>query len=437
MEKLIIKGGNELSGGVNIQYSKNIAMKIILIPLIKEGVYTFKNIPKITSITNLIQLLELFNCKVAWTEENNLKVDSTKLKHDVTIPDEIFSHTSGAILAVQIISSRFGKCTFEKRDFSNIGGDNIGSRQLQITFDQVKNYGMDVEIKKNLITFIQKDRSGFNYTIPDSSYGISVGALFCALFKDTESKLENITQHTDFPIIIDILKSLGVEIDKKENDSTLYVNPINKIDTQRTIVDVADLHDFATLLSAGLCTESEITIKNFNYFAMAGELLEDYLNRLNVKYKIKNSDFILERNLIKELKPIDIVASMYPSFITEWQVLFSPLFARLPGRSSVVELWFNNRLSHWEELKKMGAIFNYLPNRQNRENKPFALQINGVENLKGSKVIANDLRCGGALVVAGLSAEGVTEITGVEHILRGYENLPERLNSLGADISIC
>jgi UDP-N-acetylglucosamine 1-carboxyvinyltransferase len=167
---------------------------------------------------------------------------------------------------------------------------------------------------------------------------------------------------------------------------------------------------------------------------MSGELVGDYLNRLGVTYKIDGDTFKLFQNNLSSLKPIDIIASSAPSFITEWQVLISPLLTQIKGFSSVAEMWYTDRLGHWEELKKMGANYTYLPNRQNRENKPFVVRIDGGTKLKGSQVEAKDLRSGAALIIAGLIAEGETEITGVEHIDRGYERLVERLSNVGAKL---
>lgn len=435
MSSLIINGPAKLKGNIKVQGAKNSAMKHVFIPLITEDKFTLENIPRIGSIEKHLELMRYFGADISWNGNNTIDIDTTNVNAKKQIPKEFIYYTSGGCLVIPIIASKYGSCTIEidpqRKDY---GGDQIGSRVLKDILKTLEKCGIKHKQKsESQITFSLGSKNPFNFNVPVNSFSASVIALFCALFKNGKSTIINFTKVQEFDDILNFLKRAGASI--KQDQNKLFVSGPAKL-TGTTYKNMGDPHDLVTWISAGLATNSEITIEGIEYKKMKLEVLEKVLDQMNAKIDLHSTKDLLKPQLNK-LKPIKIYSGSYPMFTTEWQVLLSPLFTQIKGESRVVETLFANRMQHWSELAKMGVNFDFYkdPKYHEVQGNPRAVKINGPQRLYGANVNARDVRTGATLIIAAMIAKGTTTINDAEHIDRGYGDIKSRLEKLGVKVS--
>jgi UDP-N-acetylglucosamine 1-carboxyvinyltransferase len=435
MRHIVIEGPCRLSGTVCVQGAKNSAMKHVLSPLLTSGKFLLKNIPNIGSTKKLLDIVQIQGATVTWIDAHTVSVDTADVIQSHPIPADLFYYTSGAIHAIPQLVSRFGNCIIEtEAGRTDTGGDQIGSRKLSLIIESFKRCGIGMRETGEYIEFYLESDTPFDYEVPVQSFSASVNSVLCALFKKGTSTIRKYTGEAEFYDILNFWKQMGADI--KITPEALYVTggkQLNGIEYS----NMFDRQDFATWVSIALSTGSEITIGNVDYSAMRLESMEPTLLALGVQADLHSSVCKLNYKPA-DLNPVQIKAGMYPMFQTEWQVLFSPLFAQLRGTSRISEYVFTNRMRHWEELAKMGATYEFIPDPECPEENgnPRAVTVHGPVKLHAATVTAADLRSGACLVTAGLAAKGTTIITNIEHIERGYEDFVERLVSLGARIKI-
>ncbi|MCA9392056.1 hypothetical protein KC614_02525 [candidate division WWE3 bacterium] len=432
----VVHGGRKLSGKVSLQGSKNCAMKLVFVPLLAPGVYNFTNLPKITSISNLVKIGEILGYKVEWhDDQHSVTIDSTNINPEAKIDSYLFYHTSGGVYLNTFLTGRYGKYTQPNNERGDAGGDRIGRSQVH-RVDPFFN-DMHVEVSENDESILYQTMDDKGFTIDGKhGMGLTIGGIICALFRTTDSVIQNASEVMEVDEFIRIVQLMGANI-KREEDR-IVVNPspnLQAIDCDNP----NDQHEFVTLVSAALVTESAITIENVDAEILKLDIFFNLLVEMNVNfsYKSETRKFVLDENKIVDLKPVNIVAGQYPDFITEWQVLISPLLALIDGDSTVVEKYYPDRMRHWEDLAKFGAKYEYYQDERAPEvdGKPRAVKVHGGVKLHAAEVEAKDLRSSAACVIAALAADGESKIEDPEnHLRRGYEDLPGKLNALGADI---
>lgn len=435
MTTYTIHGPSKLSGTVHVQGAKNSAMKHVFMPFLAKGKFRFDNIPKITSVENLLQINSLFSVKSSW-HDNCLDIDSSNLTLKSEIPAKLFYHTSGAVQLIPVLTNLSGECIIEGNNRDDPGGDQIG-RTMDNYHSLLNKIGITFEHKNNRCIYHLSDTKNFDVTVNNQSYGESVMMLLAALGRLGSSRIRNITQSTNFYDTINILQKMGANLSFEKEDLVVQgQSPLLSVDYQ----NMGDQHDLASWVAIALTTESEISIEGVDYQQMQLQPLETFLHQIDAKnIDLHSSTIKIPQILRKDLLPTKILAADYPNFITEWQVLFSPLLAQINGESQVVEGWYVDRMRHWLQLQKMGASYEFFshPDYPEKDGLPRAVKINGKEYLYGAEVEGHDLRTTAALIIAGLSANGKTVVLDQEdNLKRGYENLPQKLISLGANIYI-
>lgn len=400
--------------------------------LLVNDKFSLENIPDIGSNRKLLELVMLQGASATW-EGNTVNIDTTKVDKPQIIPAELFYYTSGAIFLIPILAHRFGTCILETLDTrDDTGGCQIGSREFSIITNTLKELGINHTRENNQYHFFVDSLAPFEYTVPVRSFSASVNSVIAALFKKGTSKISKITGEADFDDTIRMLMKMGAKI-KQEGD-ILFISGQQGLHGVQ-FFNMFDRHDFITFLSSALTTNSEITICNIDHEIMKLDALDEVISQMGIQLEYSaNSCYVPSQ--LSTLKPVNIVAGLYPNFITEWQVLFSPLLTQIKGDSKVVETVFANRMRHWEELGKMRARYEFYTDSLYPEagNNPRAVRVTGPVELREASVKANDVRAGAALIIAGLAARGKTVVSNTEQIHRGYEHLVERLQLLGADI---
>lgn len=430
-----IRGGKQLSGEIKVAGAKNISTKLLALSII-GGEFEFNNIPDITSLDSLVEIIKILGAKVRWDKTSRkIQIDSRDIQNNL-IDAETYFHSSSAYMFLPIIISRFGKFRLYKdKTRTDTGGDAIGTRKFEQTFDNLSKVGIKTTEGPDYYDCYLDSAEPIVIEDAKSSQGISTFMLYAAMMKNGESKISNYSKDLEFLEILKFVSRTTSNIEYDEN--TIRVKgPINIAKASFDVI--ADRNDFATLVSAVVITRSKVTISNVNVDQLQVETLLKVLDELGVKHKITEDKFIIEDYGIA--KPVEIVAGLYPEFFTDWQPLIAPVLALTKGTSSIIETWYTDRLKYWNELGKLGASFEFYKDDRidfYENDNPRAVKIEGVDKFVGTDVDALDVRAGAAVVIAGLVAEGETRVHNhAEHIDRGYENLVGRLADIGADIEV-
>ena len=435
INKYTVFGSAKLAGRVQVQGAKNSAMKHVIIPLLTNGKFILRNIPEISSTKKIAEILRLQGAEVKWPTGNVVEIDTSKVEKPVEIMSDLFYHTSGGILLIPILVNRFGYCEIKGPRRTDTGGDKIGRSMVRVN-ERLKEMGIKHCVKNESVYYSLERKSPIKYKVPKKSFGVSVLATFTALMRRGKSEIVGPCSVAEFEDVINILQKMGARIKYMSDRLIVWGGKHLK---GVVYENMHDRHDFITFLSAGLCTESEIEIENVDYQSMKLDCLEDFLYQAGIKVQFnkKTNRCFLRKNKLRGLKPVKIVAKEYPDFVTEWQVIMSPLLGLISGVSEVVEGYFTNRMRQWEELTKFGAKYRFIkhPDYPEEGGNPRCVRIFGGVRYKGAKVEAKNVRAGAAMLIAGLAGEGKTVIVDEGgNIDRGYENLDGRLRSLGANI---
>lgn len=425
-----ISGGKKLQGSVQIQGSKNSAMKHLIVPLLTCDQFFISNVPNITSCTNLLEIVKLAGGKVDWLDKHSVAIDTRKLGNKIAVDETTFFHTSAGWLTIPLLLAAGGECVIENMaNRSDTGGDQIGRK---LDFSWYGEVGIGVEKLDNDLRFFTSSTQAFSRDVK-SMFGPTVFSLFCALQRDGQSRIQNANNWPEFYDTLGMLSQMGAEVAWQGKD--LMVNGQTKLHGC-SWENMNDRHDVVTWISLAASTESELTIVGVQDRMELGPLWE-FLSKVGLDYKIIDETLTISAKSVNNLRSVSQECSYKTGFTSEWQVLFSPLLAQIPGESAFIDKLNYDRMWHWQELEKMGAKFEFFTplGLEIREGKARAVKITGENKLIGTKVEGLDLRSTAALLIAGLSANGQTEVIDAENNLeRGYENFIERTEMLGADI---
>ncbi len=428
-----ISGPLNLKGKVKIQGAKNSAMRLLIFPHISNGIYEFENIPDISSTRNIGYISELLGAKNIWHGDGKVTCDTTGVNQDsifrAHITAEDFYHTSGGIYFGPLIASRWGDFLVEKsKTRVDTGGDALGNRDMSAVASTLSTCGIGLAFLENKLVFDLRSTEPIEIDARNS-FGISTNALLAALFKRGKSTIENFVQNPEFMDCLEFLTKAGADIQKE--DKILFINGPTNIKSINFRC-MSDKNDFVTWIFAAIATRSEITFTNVNLKNIHIEPLMEVLDQWKVKL------IQLDQNEVKidlsklNLTPVNIVAGNYPLFHSDWQPLIAPVLTQIPGESTIKDTLFTNRLEYWKQLGMMGAKFEYFsdPDLPIRDGNPRAVKVFGGTQLKGGQLLATDVRVGAGFTIAGLVANGKTELRGIEHIERGYEDFENRLKVL-------
>lgn len=420
MEKLIIEGGVRLKGSVRISGSKNAALPLIIASLLVDEKVIFYNVPRLKDIETTISIIEFLGKKTTWYDKSTLIIETYKSPHTeddfVVAPYELIKKMRASFLVSGVLLARY-----KKVKAALPGGCAIGVRPVDIhikAFEKlgVKNYvegGYEVFIREKLNPAVIK----FRYP----SVGATENVLMLASAIPQQTIIINAAREPEVCDLAEFLKKLGVKI---EGVGTKIIRikgtkKFNPGPIEHRIIP--DRIETGTYMIASGITNGEI------------ELFDTQPNHLEyVIKKLKRTGLLIETEADKirvrskgVIKPQNIITKPYPYFPTDLQAQFMALMCLAKGVSVIKETVFENRFLHVAELNRMGANI-VIDGRK--------AIVYGVEKLTGAEVMVSDLRAGAALVLAGLVAEGITKVSHIYHLDRGYEDLVGKLSNLGAKI---
>lgn len=414
MKKLVINGEQTLIGTVNISGAKNSAVALIPASIMSDGIVELENIPNISDIEALDEILEYLNVKVT-RKDSYMKIDPTKLENK-EIPELISKKLRASYYFMSALLAKY-----KKVEMYFPGGCNIGSRPIDQTLKSFKLLGAKVIEENNKYTITAERLIGNDIYLDMPSVGATINAMLVATKADGLTRIYNAAKEPEIVSVATFLNQMGAKINGA-GTSQIEIVGVNELNGCFTEV-IPDRIEAGTYLIAGALVGSNLTINN-----VIPNHLESLINKLldmGVPLKI-NKDSITV-SAISNLKSAKIKTLGYPGFPTDLQQIMTVLLTQATGLSIVEETIYENRFNNVKYLNQMGANINI-------EGKK--IFISGPTKLKGATVEATDLRAGACMVLAGLVAHGTTTITNVEHILRGYENIVEKLESIGAKIEL-
>lgn len=414
MEKLVIHGGNPLKGEVEISGAKNAIVAIIPATVLAQSKCVIENVPAISDVGHLFEIIRYLGGTVNRINKTTYEIDTTNIT-DPVVPYELTKKTRASYYFLGSLLGRFSKASVAMP-----GGCNFGVRPIDQHIKGFEAMGAEVSIDSGMINAQAKEMEASHIYFDVVSVGATVNAMLAAVKTKGITVMENVAKEPHIVDLANFLNSMGADVRGAGTD----VIKIHGVDimhsTNYTIIP--DQIEAGTYMAIAAATGADVLIKNVipkhleaitDKIVAAGALVKEY------------DDSIRVSRGTYPLKKINIKTMPHPGFPTDMQPQMVAMLSCAEGASIVTEGVWDNRFKYVDELIKMGASIQV-------DGKVAVVQ--GVKNLTGAPVRAMDLRAGAALVIAGLMAHGETVIEDIHHIVRGYDDIVNKLTNLGADI---
>ena len=414
MKKMIINGGNKLKGTIRISGAKNAAVAIIPAAILADEETTICNVPEISDTNNLEEILKHLGVEVRRATET--MIIDTKNMENKPIPGE-FSNKLRA--SYYFMGALLAKYKYVEMYFP--GGCNIGVRPINLHIEGFKKLGAKVEEDGDRYLIKADKLKGANIYLDVASVGATINIMLAATKAEGVTIIENAAREPEIVNVATFLNSMGANI-VGAGTSEIKITGVKTL-SKGFIEVIPDRIEAGTYTIAGALLGDSLKISN---------IIPEHLESLTTKLKEAGADITITEDSITcnasdQLKAVNITTHYYPGFPTDLQQPFSVFLTSCEGTSEIEENIWENRFMHVDYLNKMGANIEIIES---------VAKVKGKTQLIGTEIKATDLRAGAALVIAGLIAEGTTTITEVEHILRGYEGIIEKLTNVGASIKI-
>jgi UDP-N-acetylglucosamine 1-carboxyvinyltransferase len=414
MGKFIIEGEKELSGEIEVFGSKNAAGPFLMASLLTEEDCYISNLPKISDIEILLEILEEMGARIVRISERAIKINTKNVD-----PAKIdFDKASKLRLSVLLIGALLNR--FKNFKVPKPGGDRIGLRPITTHIDGFKELNVEIEEDTNFYYIKSKELKPNKIVLKEFSVTATENLLLAsALIKGTTViKCAALEPHVQS--LVNFLNKMGAEI-KIFNDHTFKIVGTKKLKGVKMKV-IPDTNEVATFSILGALLGKNLVVKNVvpEHLEIFWKILKD----IGGKFELFKNKVVFNKN--KEFLPTKVQALPYPGFPTDVLPVFAVLLTKAKGKSLIHDPLYENRLNYIQELRKMGADMEIVD--------PHRAFIFGPTILKGARLISSDIRAGASLVIAGLIAKGTTIVEGIEQIDRGYENLDKRLQKIGAFI---
>lgn len=436
MEKFIIKGGNKLKGTVQVSGAKNVALKALIAACLTEEEIVIHNVPLISDFFTMVDIIEELGGKVALNDHTVTVKVSSFAKHELSLETAAKIRTSFMFLAPLLL--RTGEAIIP-----NPGGCRLGARPVDRLVDGLNTMGAKITYHSEDGYFHAKAEGlqATTFTFPKNTHTGTETLIIAAVLAKGKTILQNAAEEPEIDELIELLNMMGADI-KRTSKRTIEINGVSKLHGATYTIN-PDRNEVVTFAIAAIVTKGDIFIKG-----ATSEALTEFLEKLKkAGGGIEESSEGIRFFSKEELLAVDVETSPHPGFMTDWQAPWAILMAHAKGKSNIHETVFEDKFGYINDLKKMGArVIMFNPDIDDKESvynfnleddSPeffHAVQINGPTQLHNAVATMVDLRAGAAIVIAALSATGVSTIFGVDKIDRGYENFEGRLQKLGAEI---
>ena len=417
MRKIIINGGKKLQGEVTVSGAKNSVVALIPAIILSDGVVTLDGVPAISDVDNLIEIIEVMGGSVKRDGET-LEIDPRGVK-DMPMP---FSKINSLRASYYFYGSLLGR--YGQAIVGLPGGCDLGPRPIDLHLKAFEAMGASIfyeDEAMRIATDAGQRIKGAHIYMDTVSVGATINTMLAAAKADGRTVIENAAREPEIIDVATLLNNMGARV-RGAGTEVITIEGVESLHGTRHQV-IPDRIEAGSYIAMAAAIGKGIKIKNVLY-----EHLESFICKLEamgVRMTIEEDAIFVEEQ--GDLKPVDIKTSPYPGFATDLQQPMTPLLLKASGRGKIIDTIYEKRVNHVPELARMGADIQVLGGQ---------IVYNGPTQLSGAPVKASDLRAGAALVTAGLMADGQTEITNIEFILRGYSNIIEKLSDLGADIRL-
>ena len=414
MKQIVLEGHSTLTGVIEIGGSKNSAVALIPATLLSCGKIKLNNVPTISDIDSLVEILVYLGAKVN-REKKTMWIDCTNVQNK-TIPEQVSKRLRASYY---FMGALLGKYKHVEMYFP--GGCSIGERPIDFHLQGFEKLGAHVTNEGNKYIVDAEELIGDTITLSIASVGATMNIMFAAVYAKGKTIIHNAAKEPHIVNVAELLNKMGAKITGAGTD-TIEIEGVTVLeDAIHTVVP--DYIEAGTYVIAGALCGDNLEIKNIVPEHIAS--LTDKLKQMGSSLTILKDSIRISK--IENYKSIGVKTEVYPGFPTDLQQPFMTLLSLVEGTSQIEETIFENRFMHIPYLNKMGAKIDVVGQ---------VATIQGVASLHGEEVVATDLRAGASLILAGLVADGVTTIQGIEHVLRGYENIEEKLKNVGAKISM-
>lgn len=414
MEKLVITGKTPLKGQVTISGAKNAAVAILPATLLIDGICTIENLPNISDVKKSCEILEGLGAKIKWITQNKITIDT----RNITKTEASEELTSKFRASYYILGSMLGRT--RKISVGMPGGCKLGARPIDQHIKGFEALGATVEVGQGKISASAPKLVGTSIYMDVVSVGATINVMLSAVLAEGTTIIDNAAKEPHIVDVANFLNTMGADIRGAGTD-VIKINGVKKLSGNGTYSIVPDQIEAGTFMLAAVASKGDILIKNCitkHLEAITAKILEigghveDFGDEIRVWCDERPSKAIIK-------------TQPYPGFPTDLQPQMGVVLSIANGTSRIIENIWESRFQYTEELNKMGA---------NITAQGKSAFFEGVEKLSGSPVYSSDLRAGAALIIAGIIANGKTEIYNLEHIDRGYENIEEKFRKLGAII---
>ena len=414
MEKLVITGPTPLKGEVEISGAKNAALAILPATLLINGVCTINNLPNINDVQVFCKILEELGVKIIWSNKNEITIDTRNIK-TTKAPIDLTSKFRASYYLIGSMLGRYGEI-----EVGMPGGCKLGARPIDQHIKGFELLGANVTVGNGKIHAKANQLVGNSIYMDVVSVGATINVMLAAVLANGTTTIDNAAKEPHVVDVANFLNTMGADIRGAGTDM-IKINGVKKLHGNATYSIVPDQIEAGTFMLAAIASKGDLLIKN---------CITKHLESLTAKIieiggNVEDNGDNIRVWYSKRPSKANIKTLSYPGFPTDLQPQMGVVLSTASGTSIINENIWESRFQYADELNKMGA-------KITAQGKTAIIE--GVDELFGAPVYSSDLRAGAALIIAGVSANGVTEVYNIDHIDRGYENIEEKFRKIGANI---
>lgn len=416
MDKFVIEGPTPLQGTIPISGSKNAALPLMAAAILGNSPTTITNVPKLRDIYTFNNVIRVTGCQVNFDEDKGvLNIDPRNLNH-LEAPYELVRKMRASFYMLGALLGKFGKAKV-----SLPGGCAWGPRPVDLHLDGMRAMGADIELEDGYVLAEAPDMmEGGKFKLEPSSVGATVNLVLASVLRAKEFTIENAAKEPDVVLLCEKLSEMGADIEGI-GSRTLTIRGVDELQGME-IRNASDRIETGTfMIAAAMHPDSEITLTNVDVDDL-GHFPETF-RKTGAEMQI--NDHSIHVAAPETIRSTSLETAVYPGFPTDLQAQWSTMMTQADGKSSVTDTVYYDRFSYVPEIKRLGAQMEVDEN---------TVHIDGPNTLKGASVMSTDLRASVSLVLAGMAAEGQTDVLRIYHLDRGYEDLEEKLTNVGAQI---
>ena len=413
MDKFVIHGGKPLNGAIKVSGSKNAVLPVMAAALLARGKSVIRNVPNLRDTRTMAKLLTIIGAEVRF-EDGVIEIDAAGANNPEA-PYELVKTMRASFYVLGPLTARFGEARI-----SLPGGCAWGPRPVDLHLKGLEKLGAQIDLTEGYIKTRTSGLKGSAINLAISSVGATGNLLMAAVTAKGETTIENAAREPEIVCLINFLNLMGADIQGGGTDM-LTIQGVDVLQPAEIEV-IPDRIEAGTFLVAAAALEGEVTVDGINPSQLTSVI--ENLKKAGANLNVKSNSIIVKGGV--PLNAVDVTTAVYPGYPTDMQAQWIALMSRANGNCTVTDTVYKDRFTHVPELARLGADVVLKDN---------AAIVKGVSKLKGAPVMSTDIRASASLIIAGLMAEGRTDIHRIYHIDRGYENIEQKLRGIGADIT--